>query len=205
MASDIRKDFLLTTVANYFGVPASDASVQSLRNAKEIDSFLDDGNKVILVSIYQGDKQIQVYNELQSNNPEEQCIMLFKIKPEVLTPDNIHSNVLVSSMFNSPASTLYHSIKKIYGPLILNSDVSSKTVDPKLQNLLSELESGLASYLRKTGGNLETNQKNSNDSFSSILTPSDEFQYWSDQANNGNERAACFKEIFEKCKYSQIM
>ena len=200
MSADSRKDFILATVANYFGIQQNDSGVQSLRNSKEINNFLDDGNQVVLVNIYQGGNHIQLYNELQSNSPDEQCIMFFKVKPEAITPENIHNNVLVSSMFNSPASTLYHSIKKIFGPLILNSDVSHKSIDPKLQNLLSELESGLASYLRKTGGSLESSTKNSKESFSSILTPFDEFQYWSDLAGNGNERAACFKTIFETCK-----
>lgn len=200
MSTDKRKDFILSTVANYFGISPSDNSIQSLYKVKEINGFLDDGNILVLVSICQSEKNIQLYNELQSNSPDEQCIVFFKIKPEVVTADNIHNNVLVSSMFNSPVSTLYHAIKKIFGPLILNSDVSNKSIDPKVQNLLSELESGLGSYLRKTGDLLDSKQKSSNENLVSILTPADEIQYWTDQANNGNERAACFKEIFERCK-----
>ena len=84
--------------------------------------------------------------------------------------------------------------------MILNSDVSSKSVDPKLQNLLSELEAGLGSYLRKSDDFHGNNKKNSEQDFSSILTPSDEFQFWSDQANKGDSRATHFKELFERCK-----
>lgn len=196
MSSDSRKAFIFETIKNYFGI--SDKDVGNL-DSKEVNSFLDDGNQSILVSIFQNNKQVQLYNDLQANNPDEQCLVFFKVRPESITPENIHSNVLVSSMFQSPASTLYHTIKKIFGPLILNSDISNRSVDPKVQNLLSELEVGLGSYLRKTGDNLESSKKGE-ESFASILTPHDEFQYWTDLSNSGNDRAKCFKEIYDRCK-----
>ena len=200
MSSDPRKEFLFATIANYFGINSSDKTITELQRSKQVNSFLDDGNQSILVSIFQNGTQVQLYNDLQSNSPDEQCIIFFKLKPEAVTPDNIHNNVLVSSMFNSPASTLYHTIKNIFGPLILNGDVSSKSVDPKLQKLLSELEAGLGSYLRKSGDFLGNNKKNGEQDFSSILTPSDEFQFWSDLADKGDARAINFKELFERCK-----
>ena len=200
MSSDPRKEFLFATIANYFGINSNDKTITELQRSKQVNSFLDDGNQSVLVSIFQNGTQVQLYNDLQSNSPDEQCIIFFKLKPEAVTPDNIHSNVLVSSMFKSPASTLYHTIKNIFGPLILNGDVSSKSVDPKLQKLLSELEAGLGSYLRKSGDFLGNNKKNGEQDFSSILTPSDEFQFWSDLADKGDARAINFKELFERCK-----
>lgn len=199
MSTDSRKAFIFATIKNYFGIDSNDKDVGKLDNSKEVNSFLDDGNQSVLVSIFQNNKQVQLYNNLQTNNSDEQCLVFFKVKPESITPQNIHTNVLVSSMFQSPASTLYHTIKKIFGPLILNSDISNKSVDPKVQNLLSELEAGLGSYLRKTGDNLESSKKGE-ELFGSILTPQDEFQYWTDSSNNGNDRAKCFKEIFDRCK-----
>ena len=197
MTADIRKDFILATVANYFGIPLSNSNLNDLQNRKEVNNFLDDGNRLILVNIYH-DQKIEVYNELQLNYPNEQCIVFFKLKPEVITPETLHTNILVSSMFKSPISVLYHSIKKIYSPLILNSDIANQSIDPKIQNLLSELEAGLASFLRKSG-NLDSSDKSN--SLSGILTPSDEFQYWKDLANNGDQRAKLFKSIFERCKF----
>lgn len=204
MTSDPRKEFLFTTIANYFGLHSNDKAISELQRSKQVNSFLDDGNQSVLVSIFQNGKQVQLYNDLQNNNPDEQCIIFFKLKPEAVTPDNIHHNVLVSSMFQSPASTLYHTIKNIFGPLILNGDVSSKSVDPKLQNLLSELEAGLGSYLRKGGNFLGNDKKKGEQDFSSILTPSDEFQYWSDLADKGDARGKYFKELFERCKDANI-
>lgn len=205
MSGDSRKDFLLTTIANHFGIPPSDSPIKNLLNLPEVNNFLDDGNRTVLISILQEDNQIQVYNELHSNSPNEKCLMFFKIKPEAITPESLHHNLVVSSMFDSPVTTLYHSIKKIYGPLILNSDVSNKSVDPKLQNLLSELENGLAAYLRKTSDNFGGKNKNNKESFMSILTPYEEFQYWNDLADSGDERAKSFKESFEKGNYQFIV
>ena len=201
MSADIRKDFLLTTIANHFGIPLSDSSIKNLLNLPEVNYFLDDGNRTVLISILQEDNQIQVYNELHSNSPNEKYLMFFKVKPEAITLESLHHNVVVSSMFDSPVTTLYHSIKKIYGPLILNSDVSNKSIDPKLQNLLSELENGLAAYLRKTSDNFGAKNKTNKESFLSILTPYEEFQYWNELAKSGDERAKSFKQSFEKCNY----
>ena len=202
MSGDVRKDFILTTVANYFAISPNGANLGSLNNSKELNNFLDDGNHYVLVSIYPKGRDIQLSNELFTSKTDEPCIVFFKIKPDVITSENIHSNVLVSSMFNSPVSTLYHSIKKIFGPLILNSDNSNKVIDPKLQNLLTDLESGLASYLRRSG-DFDVSKENNKENFASILIPADEFNYWSELAKNRDQRAACFKEIFERCKYNQ--
>jgi hypothetical protein len=200
MVQDPRKEFLFATIANYFGINSGERSITELEKSKEVNNFLDDGNKLVLVSILQNGRDVSLSNNLQSNNPDEQCIIFFKLKPEIVTPENIHQNVLVSSMFQSPASTLYHTIKKIFSPLILNGDISNKSVDPKLQNLLSELEAGLGSYLRKTGDYLGSNKKHGEQNFSSILTPADEFQFWSDLGSKNDERGKLFNEIFGRCK-----
>ena len=79
----------------------------------------------------------------------DKSIIFFKIRPEVITPDNIHTNVFVSSMMESPVNTLYHAVHQIFVPMLLKDEKFSKSFDPKLQNLLSELEAGLGSVLRK--------------------------------------------------------
>ncbi len=45
---DVRKEFLLNTVANYFGLSTSDRSVSELGAARELNNFLDDGNSTLL-------------------------------------------------------------------------------------------------------------------------------------------------------------
>ncbi len=47
---DVRKDFLLATVANYFGTPVRDQAVESLRSSDHLNSFLDDANANVLAA-----------------------------------------------------------------------------------------------------------------------------------------------------------
>ena len=61
----------------------------------------------------------------------------------------MHSNIFVSSMLDSPISSLYHAVQKVYAPVLLKDAKWSRTFDPKLQNLLTELEAGLGSAIRK--------------------------------------------------------
>lgn len=76
-------------------------------------------------------------------------MVFFKVKPDVITPDNIHSNVFVSSILGSPITSLYHAVQKVFAPTLLRDDKWSRNFDPKLQNLLTELEAGLGSVIRK--------------------------------------------------------
>jgi len=79
----------------------------------------------------------------------EKALVFYKIRPEVITPDNIHSNIFVSSVLDSPVSTLYQSVHHVFVPMLLKNEQSSKGLDPKLQSLLGELDAGLGSVLRK--------------------------------------------------------
>jgi len=79
----------------------------------------------------------------------EKALVFYKIRPEVITPDNMHSNIFVSSVLDSPVSTLYQSVHRVFVPMLLKNEQSSKGLDPKLQSLLGELDAGLGSVLRK--------------------------------------------------------
>ena len=50
MPGDSRKDFILVTVANYFGIPINDQAITNLFNAQPLNAFLDDGNISILAA-----------------------------------------------------------------------------------------------------------------------------------------------------------
>lgn len=50
---------------------------------------------------------------------KEKLLVFFKIKPEIITLENLHENVFVSSMIDSPVSSLYHAIQKVYAPILL--------------------------------------------------------------------------------------
>ena len=93
--------------------------------------------------------------------------------------------VLVNSMLNSPVLSLYHALQKIYSPLLLKDAKWSQDFDPRLQGLITELEKGLGSIIRRSAGE---SHSDSGSDFASILTPNDEAQYWADEANTGKRR-----------------
>ncbi|KAK6296186.1 hypothetical protein J4Q44_G00338990 [Coregonus suidteri] len=78
----------------------------------------------------------------------------------------------------------------------------SSAFDPKLAGLLSELEQGLGSVIRRAGTEDTGKRSHREDDILGILTPVDEFQYWADLSESGDrstvrERASHFSELFK--------
>ncbi|OWF37256.1 Cytoplasmic dynein 2 heavy chain 1 [Mizuhopecten yessoensis] len=195
---DSRKEYLLATTANYFGVPPTDGIITTLGETPSMNSFLDDGNVSVLVArpdARTSGRRLLLSNKIEPNDQKEKVIVFFKIRPDVITPDDLHTNIIVSTMVDSPLSTLYHAVQKIYAPLLLEDGKWSRNLDPKLQSLISELEAGLGSAIRKQDASF-TGKSKDGDNLGSILSPSDEFQYWADQARS-SERAANFVDLFK--------
>lgn len=208
-SGDTRKDFLVATTGNYFGIQGSDSVLDDVRSSKELNIFLDDGNSPVLAAKYdthQGHKSIKLSNNVEPSDTAEKVLVFFKLQPKAITPDNIHQNVFVSSMLSSPVNTLYHSVQKVFAPLLLKDEKWSRNFDPKLQSLLSELEAGLGSVVRKQDSSSpRAANLGDEDNVGGILTPQDEFQYWSDASISGydlseRERASFFQESFQKGK-----
>ncbi|NWH43496.1 DYHC2 protein, partial [Fregata magnificens] len=200
---DKRRRFISATAANYFGLdpavgPAALAA--GLHSRAELTNFLDDGNEFLLVVQHSG-TQLTASNKIEATDSKNNVLVFFKLRPDVITEDNLHSNILVSSMLDSPINTLYQAVRQVFAPVLLKDERWSKTFDPKLQKLLSELEAGLGTVLRRSDPNY-TGTKLSEDDVRAILTPTDEFQFWIECAHHGSkwcskERAAHFKDLFE--------
>ncbi|XP_076467409.1 LOW QUALITY PROTEIN: cytoplasmic dynein 2 heavy chain 1-like [Babylonia areolata] len=205
MPGDSRKDFILVTVANYFGIAINDQAITNLFNTPSLNSFLDDGNISILagkVDERSGRRIVEFQNRIEPGDNKERVIVFFKIRPDVITPDNTMSNIIVSSMVDSPLNTLYHAVQKVYAPLLLEDNKWSKGIDPKLQNLLSELEAGLSSAIRKKDPNFKGRSGDGDENIGGILTPVDEFQYWMDISRSAGTRRAkeaaeCYVDLFK--------
>lgn len=209
MSGDSRKDFVLSTIGNHFGYAVNDGAMSHISSCQELNSFLDDGSCMVLAThaeLVQGVKLIQSYNQLDVETSTDNWLVFFKLSPCVITPDNLHSNILVSSLLDSPLDTLYHTLQKVYAPVLLRDERWSKTVDPKIQSLLSDLEAGLGSALRRFGkigvAVPLSNAADESSHLSTILCPSDEFQVWAEAAQSGTklahrERAQRFQELFQ--------
>uniref|UniRef100_A0A803SUA0 Dynein cytoplasmic 2 heavy chain 1 n=1 Tax=Anolis carolinensis TaxID=28377 RepID=A0A803SUA0_ANOCA len=200
---DKRRIFISATVANYFGL-SSYTSLAPLSSSPELGNFLDDGNEFLLCVQHSQD-QILVSNKVEAGNSEDKMLVFFKLRPDIITEDNLHSNILVSSMLDSPVNMLYQALRQVFAPVLLKDEKWSKDFDPKLQNLLRELEAGLGSVLRRTDTSY-TGNKYKEDDVQAILSPNDEFQFWTERAHRGSkssskERALHFKDLFEAITY----
>lgn len=205
MSGDSRKDFILATVGNFFGYANSDGAISHILDSKELNRFLDDGNSMVLAlhpELTQDVKLIQVYNTIDIETTSDQWLVFFKLQPCTINPNNLHTNIFISSVLDSPIDTLYHSVKKVFAPVLLKDPRWSKNLDPKIQLLLTELEAGLGSVLRHSGKSVQEAGKPM-DSLHGILTPSDEFQYWAESTISSSklanrERAQYFQEILQR-------
>ena len=136
------------------------------------------------MKVADGSVKLHIDNATNVGKANDKVLVLFKSKPEVITPENMHSTVLIQSMVNSPVSSLYHALHQIYTPLLLKDATWSQEFDPKLQSLITELERGLATLVRRTNGQASESEGG----FSAILTPGDEAQFWADEANTQRKR-----------------
>uniref|UniRef100_A0A3Q3KJ04 Cytoplasmic dynein 2 heavy chain 1 n=1 Tax=Monopterus albus TaxID=43700 RepID=A0A3Q3KJ04_MONAL len=187
-SGDARKTFILTTTGNFFGIKPP----LSLADSSELNNFLDNGNEFVL----------SVSGHGTSGDSKEKVLVFFKLHPTVITEDNLHQSLLVSSMLESPINTLYQAIRHVFAPVLLKDDHWCSAFDPKLAGLLSELEFGLGTVVRQSGVQSSAKKGHTEEDVLGILTPNDEFQYWADlsesaEKNSVRERAAYFTEQFK--------
>ncbi|KAA8593993.1 hypothetical protein FQN60_004827, partial [Etheostoma spectabile] len=198
---DARKKFILTTTGNFYGIKPS----SSLADSPELNNFLDDGNEFVL-SVSRHDNDLHLSNKIDaSGDSREKVLVFFKLHPTVITEDNLHQSLLVSSMLESPINTLYQAIRQVFAPVLLKDEHWRSAFDPKLAGLLSELELGLGSVVRQSGAQSSANRGRKEEDVLGILIPSDEFQYWDDLAesaekNSVRQRATYFTEQFKPIK-----
>ena len=53
-SGDVRKAFLLTTIANHFSLPVGHESIAGLADSPKLNTFLDDGNAPLLSANVEG-------------------------------------------------------------------------------------------------------------------------------------------------------
>ena len=129
-----------------------------------------------------------------------QCLVQFKLRPDVITPDNVHTNIFLSSMVDSPLDSLYYMIKSVFSPALRSDSTtkSSSTANQQIQTSLSELEEVLRNTGKKSGG--------SSSSTGSVNHPKDELVYWTEISRSGSskakeiERATYFLELLDPVK-----
>ncbi|CAF3644553.1 unnamed protein product [Adineta steineri] len=192
MPEDIRKTHVLTTIANYFGFDQD--SISSLYNHRALGNFLDDANCPLLSATRGHKHSVDLANEIKTNEGT-QSLVQFKVRPDIITPENVHTNIFLSSMVDSPLDSLYYIVKSIFTPAI-RDDKSSNSSNQQIQTSLNELEQ----VLRAAG------KKSNKSSIGNVFHPKDEIDYWSnivrDTSNKDKDidRAKYFLELFDPVK-----
>ncbi|XP_071551330.1 cytoplasmic dynein 2 heavy chain 1-like [Panulirus ornatus] len=116
---DVRKNFTLTTTGSYFGLSLSDPLLLALHDDQSLNTFLDSGNCQLLGAHMIADEGRVIFNtKIDSSLKKDKLLVFFKVKPDVITGDNL-ADIFVSSMIDSPISSLYHSLQKLYAPILL--------------------------------------------------------------------------------------
>ncbi|CAF0769940.1 unnamed protein product [Adineta steineri] len=199
MPEDSRKTHVLTTIANYFGIEYD--SLSSLSDHRSLNSFLDDKNCPLLSATRGNKRSIDLSNEIKVVEGT-QCLVLYKLRPEVITSDNVHTSIFLSSMIDSPLDSLYYMIKSVFTPALRdnnNNNKSNQAATQQIQTSLNELEQVLRSSGKKTHGS-------SSSSMAIISQPKDEITYWHDIAKSAStktndlERAKYFLKLFDPVK-----
>ncbi|KAJ3590899.1 hypothetical protein NHX12_008847 [Muraenolepis orangiensis] len=196
-STDPRKQFILTTTGNFFGLKVS----PDLADGAALNNFLDDGNEFVLC-FSQQQQDLHLSNQIDTfGDSGGKVLVFFKLRPTVITEENLHQSVLVSSMLESPVTSLYQAVRRVFAPVLLQDERWSSSFDPKLAGLLSDLEQGLGSVVRQSGPRSEEKAGRKEGDVLGILSFGDEFQYWADLSASAEkqgvrERACHFVELF---------
>uniref|UniRef100_A0A672SSD2 Dynein cytoplasmic 2 heavy chain 1 n=1 Tax=Sinocyclocheilus grahami TaxID=75366 RepID=A0A672SSD2_SINGR len=175
---DPRKLFILTTAGNYFRLDTP----ASLSTCRPLDNFLDDSNESLLTVTRNAD-ELHFSNKLENMDVDSRVLLFFKPHPCVVSEENLHRSVLVSSMLESPISTLYQALRQVYGPVLLQ--VRCRHMGRVSRGCEFAVGFVILHILVCAG----------------IMTPLDEFGFWADVSRSGQhsrerDRAAHFSELF---------
>ncbi|KAG1684369.1 Cytoplasmic dynein 2 heavy chain 1 [Nymphon striatum] len=192
--ADFRKDYILNSIEGLFHLDKS--SSLSNQSYQEINKFFDDPSCEIL-TISKSENEFIFSNAVPSSKEDKKAILFVKNRPEVITEENIHSSVIVLSITSSPSIVLYHTLQKVYSPMLLKDDDYAS--NSKLQKLLNDLEVSIGSVIRKSSDKSQDGQKITLEEIQSVT---DEYLYWSDNANQSHssserERALHFQSLLE--------
>ena len=207
--NDSRKKFFLPTIQLYFGSELQDFFISHISDGIEINLFLEDSNTslfIVTLESSDGVTLLHAYNKLDTSQRYEKMIIFIKRQPVRLSDDTMDTQVMITTILQSPIDSLYQKIKKLYLPILLESGQHTP-LDPKILNLLVEVEAGLAyslvkqetSYLDLTNDSTLYETEESRELLSRVFSPHDELRYWENISRESKsfdmrERAHAFEE-----------
>jgi dynein heavy chain 2 len=206
-SDDTRAAFFIDTIANLATDGNNSKKIQEQVTAQQaaVDTFLNDANCLVLTATVDSSGPSAVVHlatpgiatgpggGIDLSSPTSVQVHFIKLRPEAITGKDIVKDVLVTSASGSPLQALYHQLHFVYAPAILRKG----TVDEKTQQILRAVDSGLSNAIF-AGMEASENDIHSEQSIASILTPSDEFEFWESLAGVSKYRecAGAFSDAF---------
>lgn len=62
---------------------------------------------------------LYVLKQIDSGDNEDKVLVFFKLRPTVITEENVHRSILVASVLESPITTLYQALRQVFAPVLL--------------------------------------------------------------------------------------
>ncbi|XP_075248310.1 cytoplasmic dynein 2 heavy chain 1-like [Convolutriloba macropyga] len=200
--SDPRKLFFSQMLTGHFG---NDKTLKkNLFSSKELNTFLDDGNCMVLL-VWSADSNFYFSTTpLIGDVAIGKCVAMTKIRPDVIVDvNNIQANVIVVTIVNSPVTSLYHALHKLYAPLLSDKSSSSgghsAISDSNLLSLVNDLDSKLAASSRYGESRANVSVEDESNVYG-ILRTLDEICYWKEL---GESPMATFKAKDRAIDYSK--
>ncbi|KAJ3141233.1 Cytoplasmic dynein 2 heavy chain 1 [Geranomyces variabilis] len=182
-----------------------------LKDTQGLDAILDGAvfarfvgerkQQLLLICCDQTTSDVSLLSEVEALPAAASYVALAKTRPVPVTADNVKDTVQVTPISKSPADALYQSIHTTFAPVLLSD--SRWGINSKLQNLISDLDFGLASTMRS---GIEGPAKVADElDVKGIMTLDDEFLWWVDRASENTvsrraARAQHFKAILQPLK-----
>lgn len=122
-------------------------------------------------------------------------VLFIKRASVPINPGNIASLVDVQTIRGSPLDSIYNALRNVWCPTLLQNSQWTQKLPPKVQQLLSELESSLSASVRNDSNQSERSAATDIENVSEIFVPGDEAKFWSELKDN---RRSQFKTIAKK-------
>nr|XP_022905741.1 cytoplasmic dynein 2 heavy chain 1 [Onthophagus taurus] len=195
------RSFFTNILSSYSGINFSEESWDKYVRCKEkMFDFVDNENTLTLFAYILKDNDNVKYVELQTEfgNNFEKVVVFYKIKNVVLNKENVSDVVEITSLKESGNLGLYHSLNKVFTP-ILNKGNRKSLAQNNVEKQLFQLQTGLRGTI--LSGSLDSDPLKNVDklSLNVILSLDNEVEFWVNAINNAknkNERIQ-YEEIKE--------
>ncbi|KAG2426397.1 hypothetical protein HYH02_014824 [Chlamydomonas schloesseri] len=194
MSGDSRKTFVVTTIACAIAPAGQQDQYAAYLGQDEngaIAAFLDSTQSTLQAGVSglgTGQLQLKLSNAAEFPEGCEFSVVLSKLRAGPIRTEDVPGGVAVATVAHSPLSSLYHTLKDVYSPLIKSQTAEGAPVlDKRLSELLAQVQAGLGTAVRKgTPASAQEVADPNQAPLQEVVTPMDEINFWAELTNSPN-------------------